>query len=80
MKWLIKDEIITFMLDSSPIGFDTLKMVCDHIESSPNAATCFIEKVPLCFVFGNEPTSLNSFLEVGEIIDLCKMKSSIIEY
>lgn len=65
MKWLIKDEIITFMLDTSPITPETLKTVCNHIESSPNAATCFIEKVPLSFVFGNEDTSLNNFLAVN---------------
>lgn len=64
MKWLIKDEIITFMLDTSPVTSDNLKMVCEHIEASPNAATCFIEKVPLSFVFGKEATSVNNFLKV----------------
>lgn len=65
MKWLMKDEIVTFMLDSSPVTSDILKMVCDHIELSSNASTCFIEKVPLSFVFGKQTTCINNFLQVS---------------
>lgn len=68
MKWLMKDEIVTFMLDSSPVTSDVLKMVCDHIESSPNASTCFIEKVPLSFVFGKQTACINNFLQVSSFL------------
>lgn len=61
----MKDEIVTFMLDTNPVTSETLKTVCDHVESSPNAGTCFIEKVPLSFVFSQEKTSINNFLQVN---------------
>ncbi len=73
----MKDEIVTFMLDSSPVTWETLKMVCDHIESSPNAGTCFIEKVPLSFVYGKETIGINNFLQVRKFISRLQKKTQI---
>lgn len=66
----MKDEIVTFMLDTNPVTSETLQIVCDHVESSPNAGTCFIEKVPLSFVFDQDRTSINNFLQVCNA-DVC---------
>ena len=66
----MKDEIVTFMLDTNPFTSDTLKTVYHHVESSPNAGTCFLEKVPLSFVFNQEKTSINNFLQVRRIVIL----------
>lgn len=75
----MRDEIVTFMLDTSPVTSQTLKMVCDHIEFSSNATTCFIEKVPLSFVFGKEATSLNNFLQVIILFLFCN-KENILQF
>lgn len=79
MKWLMKDEIVTFMLDSSPVTSDILKMVCDHIESSSNASTCLIEKVPLSFVFGKQTACINNFLQVSFNFQMRKNRVTISE-
>ena len=59
---------MTFMLDTNPVTSETLETVCEHVESSPNAGTCFIEKVPLSFVFNQDTTSINNFLQVGNVL------------
>uniref|UniRef100_A0A0C9R6N5 Szt2 protein n=1 Tax=Fopius arisanus TaxID=64838 RepID=A0A0C9R6N5_9HYME len=68
IEWLLRDEIATALLDSSPPTEETLEFVAKHVSESSGRTSCHIDKVPLQFVF----SSSNSAPKFNE--ELIKME------
>ncbi|XP_023246457.1 KICSTOR complex protein SZT2 [Copidosoma floridanum] len=62
VKWLLVDETIAVLLDKPMPNEETLDTVAKHVATSNNRDSCYMDKVPLHFVFpsGN---SLPRFIE-----------------
>lgn len=60
--WLMQDETTAVMLDKSKPNEDTLEYVAKHVANSKNRDSCYVEKVPLHFVFSSN-SSLPRFIE-----------------
>lgn len=69
VKWLLRDEIATALLDLEPVSIETLNMVIEHVESSPYKVSCKKDIINLNFVYGASH-SRNKFLQVSSIIYL----------
>uniref|UniRef100_T1IR37 A-kinase anchor protein 2 C-terminal domain-containing protein n=1 Tax=Strigamia maritima TaxID=126957 RepID=T1IR37_STRMM len=61
IKWMLRDEIASAMLEFYPLTEKTLDMVTSHVQSSPGRPGCVVEEVALQFVFGSEQ-SLDKFI------------------
>nr|XP_023016879.1 KICSTOR complex protein SZT2-like [Leptinotarsa decemlineata] len=52
IKWLLKDEICTALLDVDPVTSKTLNYVMDHVStSSPDRTSCVLDVIHLNFVY-----------------------------
>lgn len=66
VKWLLRDEIATALLDLEPVSIETLNMVIEHVESSTYKVSCKKDIINLNFVYGASH-SRNKFLQVSAI-------------
>lgn len=62
INWLLKDETAAVLLDRPSPTEETLNFVSKHVEESNNRTSCYMDKVPLHFVFSSE-NSLPRFVE-----------------
>lgn len=63
IHWLLRDEITTALLDKPlPVSEETLKYVAKHVSVSSERSSCYLDKVPLHFVYSSE-NSVPKFLE-----------------
>ncbi|XP_046683213.1 KICSTOR complex protein SZT2-like isoform X2 [Homalodisca vitripennis] len=62
IKWLMRDEIAAFLLDTYPVSETTLQLVADHVSSSANRSSCIMQIIPLQF-YCNAEQSLLMFLQ-----------------
>lgn len=51
IKWLLKDEIATALLDIDSVTSNTLNLVMKHIAESKGRSSCIMEVIHLNFVF-----------------------------
>jgi len=61
IEWMLRDEIVAFLLDSCPITEATLCSVVQHVHSSPHRPSCRRKTIQLHFVL-NPTESFRSFL------------------
>ena len=61
IEWMLRDEIVAFLLDSFPITESTLSSVVQHVHSSPHRSSCRRKTVQLHFVL-NPAESFRNFL------------------
>lgn len=62
IKWLLKDEIATALLDVEPVTSSTLNTIVSHVSHSTGKPSCDIDKINLNFVY-NTAESYNNFVE-----------------
>nr|CAH7745694.1 unnamed protein product [Callosobruchus chinensis] len=63
IKWLLRDEICTALLDSEPVTMDTLNYVIAHVSDSTSfGASCALDRINLNFVYSTGQ-SYEKFLE-----------------
>ncbi|KAJ8681967.1 hypothetical protein QAD02_017759 [Eretmocerus hayati] len=62
INWLLRDETVAVLLDKPTIDEDTLAFVTKHVTESNNRSSCYLDRVPLHFVFSPE-SSLPRFIE-----------------
>ncbi|XP_076055800.1 KICSTOR complex protein SZT2-like isoform X3 [Oratosquilla oratoria] len=62
VKWLLRDEIASSLLQAYPLTEQILEMVAAHVESSSNAGNCIYEPIGLHFVCGAEK-SMEQFVQ-----------------
>ncbi|XP_031787876.1 KICSTOR complex protein SZT2 isoform X2 [Nasonia vitripennis] len=62
INWLLRDETAAVLLDKPSPTEDTLNFVAKHVAESNNRASCYLDKVPLHFVFSSD-NSLPRFVE-----------------
>ncbi|XP_069157334.1 KICSTOR complex protein SZT2 isoform X2 [Procambarus clarkii] len=67
IKWLLRDEIASAMLQVYPLAEQTLNMVATHVESSRQARNCISESIPLNFVCGMEQSRDKFMQEFGRL-------------
>ncbi|GJQ67112.1 hypothetical protein Trydic_g21981 [Trypoxylus dichotomus] len=51
IKWLLKDEIATSLLDIEPVTITTLKFISKHITNSTSRKSCVLDIIDLNFVY-----------------------------
>ncbi|XP_025829072.1 KICSTOR complex protein SZT2-like [Agrilus planipennis] len=51
IKWLLRDEIATALLDMNPVTPETLNFVINHVIKSPGRSSCILDRVDLHFVY-----------------------------
>ncbi|KRT81662.1 hypothetical protein AMK59_5321, partial [Oryctes borbonicus] len=51
IKWLLKDEIATSLLDIEPVTISTLKFISKHITDSTSRKSCVLDIIDLNFVY-----------------------------
>lgn len=51
IKWLLKDEIVTSLLDIEPVTINTLKFISKHITDSMSRKSCVLDIIDLNFVY-----------------------------
>lgn len=66
IKWLLRDEIATALLDLEPVSQETLNMVIEHVETSGSKFSCKKDVIHLNFVYG-ATHSRNKFIQVFDI-------------
>lgn len=70
IKWLLRDEICTALLDVDTVNLDTLQYVMKHVsESSSIHSTCLLDVVKLNFVY-DANQSHEKFVEEFSTISL----------
>ncbi|XP_011497452.1 PREDICTED: protein SZT2-like isoform X2 [Ceratosolen solmsi marchali] len=62
IHWLLRDETAAVLLDKSSPTEETLNFVAKHVANSNNRTSCYMDKVPLHFVFSSD-NSLPKFME-----------------
>ena len=62
INWLLRDETAAVLLDRPSPTEETLNFVARHVTDSNNRSSCYMDKVPLHFVFSSE-SSLPRFIE-----------------
>lgn len=62
INWLLKDETAAVLLDNPSPTEENLNFVAKHVEDSNNRSSCYVDKVPLHFVFSSD-SSLPRFVE-----------------
>lgn len=62
IHWLLRDETAAVLLDKPSPTDDTLSFVAKHVAESNNRTSCYLDKVPLHFVFSSD-NSLPRFVE-----------------
>lgn len=62
INWLLRDETAAVLLDKPSPSENTLNFVAKHVAESNNRTSCYLDRVPLKFVFPSE-SSLPKFLE-----------------
>lgn len=53
IKWLLKDEIATSLLDIEPVSISSLHFVIKHVSDSISRSSCLLEIIDLNFVYGS---------------------------
>ncbi|KAK4871539.1 hypothetical protein RN001_015663 [Aquatica leii] len=53
IKWLLKDEIATALLDIDLITSDTLNFVISHVSDNVGCSSCLLDTIDLSFVYGS---------------------------
>ncbi|RZC33025.1 SZT2-like, partial [Asbolus verrucosus] len=53
IKWLLKDEIATALLDIDTVTLNTLNYVMKHVTESKGRSSCIMDVINLNFVFGS---------------------------
>uniref|UniRef100_A0A0N7ZXW0 Protein SZT2 n=1 Tax=Daphnia magna TaxID=35525 RepID=A0A0N7ZXW0_9CRUS len=67
IEWMLRDEIVAFMLDSFPITEATLAAVVQHVQSSPHRPSCRRKNVPLHFVLNPQESSRRFLVEFTKL-------------
>ncbi|XP_008200755.1 KICSTOR complex protein SZT2 isoform X3 [Tribolium castaneum] len=62
IKWLLKDEIATALLDVDSVSLGTLEYVMRHVADSKSRSSCIMDVISLNFVFGSNQ-SHSKFVE-----------------
>ncbi|XP_057320134.1 KICSTOR complex protein SZT2-like [Microplitis mediator] len=75
IEWLLKDEIVTALLDINPPTEETLHFVARHVADSNGRTSCHFDKVPLHFVFSSTNNAPKFYEELIKMeIDRYKIK------
>jgi hypothetical protein len=62
IHWLLRDETAAVLLDKPSPTEETLNFVAKHVANSNSRTSCYLDKVPLHFVFSSD-NSLPKFIE-----------------
>ncbi|KAF5284426.1 hypothetical protein FQR65_LT13560 [Abscondita terminalis] len=78
IKWLLKDEIATALLDIDSVTADTLNFVIGHVSDNVGCSSCVLDTIDLSFVYGSVDSYDKFVQEFAKIkipyYKLCKEK------